>query len=214
MQFNLLTFLGLRDNHYLLDVGCGSLRAGRLFIPYLQPEHYCGLEPERWLVTDGLDQETGRDALRLKHPRFQYDQNFDLSIFGQQFDFIVAQSIFSHATQSQIRRCLSEAAKVLSPDGIFAATYFVGDADYTGEEWVYPGRSEYRPEFMHEAAIESNLNCVHLDWPHPHGQTWIVFARQGNIVPDLSGIGRYINYRRQCEIDPDPGVAQEIPSPE
>ena len=26
MQFNLLTFLGLREDHYLLDIGCGSLR--------------------------------------------------------------------------------------------------------------------------------------------------------------------------------------------
>ena len=35
IQFNLLTTLGLREHHRLLDVGCGSLRAGRLFIPYL-----------------------------------------------------------------------------------------------------------------------------------------------------------------------------------
>lgn len=28
MQFNLLTFLGLREDHYLLDIGCGSLRGG------------------------------------------------------------------------------------------------------------------------------------------------------------------------------------------
>jgi len=28
MQFNLLTSLGLRECHHLLDIGCGSLRAG------------------------------------------------------------------------------------------------------------------------------------------------------------------------------------------
>jgi len=44
-QFNLLTMLGLRENHFLLDVGCGSLRGGRLFIPYLLPHHYFGIEP-------------------------------------------------------------------------------------------------------------------------------------------------------------------------
>jgi SAM-dependent methyltransferase len=194
MQFNLLTFLGLREHHYLLDVGCGSLRAGRLFIPYLQLGHYCGIEPEGWLVADGLDRETGREVIRLKQPRFAYDPNFTLSIFGQQFDFMVAQSIFSHASQSQIRACLSEAAKVLRPEGMFAATYYQGDADYTGAEWVYPGRSTYRPEFMHDVAAEHQLHCVHLDWPHPNGQTWMVFAHRDNIVPDLSGIGRYIKY--------------------
>ena len=30
LQFSLLSLLGLRDFHYLLDVGCGSLRGGRL----------------------------------------------------------------------------------------------------------------------------------------------------------------------------------------
>jgi hypothetical protein len=34
-QFRLLCALGLRANHTLLDFGCGSLRAGRLFIVYL-----------------------------------------------------------------------------------------------------------------------------------------------------------------------------------
>jgi len=34
-QFRLLTTLGLREHHAVLDFGCGSLRAGRLLIPYL-----------------------------------------------------------------------------------------------------------------------------------------------------------------------------------
>ena len=35
MVFNLLTTLGLRQHHSVLDIGCGSLRIGRLLIPYL-----------------------------------------------------------------------------------------------------------------------------------------------------------------------------------
>ncbi|MBN2648947.1 MAG: hypothetical protein JXR50_04305 [Prolixibacteraceae bacterium] len=35
MQFNLLSSIGLKGKDKLLDIGCGSLRAGRLFIPYL-----------------------------------------------------------------------------------------------------------------------------------------------------------------------------------
>src|SRR5690242_11872125 len=49
LQFNLLTSLGLREYHSLLDIGCGSLRAGRLFMTYLLPGNYCGVEPEQWL---------------------------------------------------------------------------------------------------------------------------------------------------------------------
>ncbi len=58
-QFRLLTTLGLRDHHRLLDFGCGSLRAGRLLIPYLNPGNYYGIEPNRWLIDDAY-RERGR----------------------------------------------------------------------------------------------------------------------------------------------------------
>jgi SAM-dependent methyltransferase len=196
MQFNLLTFLGLRDNHYLLDVGCGSLRAGRLFIPYLRPGRYFGVEPEQWLIEEGIKNEIGQDLIRIKQPKFSNDPDFTLTGFRQQFDFILAQSVFSHTSQTQMRRCLSEAQKVMQPSAMFAATYFKGDANYTGEEWVYPGRSSFRPDFMDRVAAEQGLVCKHLDWPHPHGQSWVVFATSSgaSAVPDLTGICKYINY--------------------
>src|SRR5512143_3978771 len=66
MTFNLLTSLGLRQHHSVLDVGCGSLRIGRLLIPYLNAGRYTGIEPERWLVEEGIRRETGRDQVWLK----------------------------------------------------------------------------------------------------------------------------------------------------
>ena len=42
MVFNLLTCLGLRQHHRVLDIGCGSLRSGRLLIPYLNKGNYFG----------------------------------------------------------------------------------------------------------------------------------------------------------------------------
>jgi len=49
-QFNLLTMLGLREAHSVLDICCGGLRAGRPLICYLQPGRYFGLEPEKWVL--------------------------------------------------------------------------------------------------------------------------------------------------------------------
>ena len=174
MQFNLLTFLGLRDKHQILDIGCGSLRAGRLLIAYLRPGGYFGIEPEQWLVDEGIQNETGQDLISLKQPKFSNDPNFTLTTFNQQFDFILAQSVFSHAAQNHIRRCLSEARKVMKPSAMFAATYFKGE-DYTGDEWCYPGFSTFRPNLMERLAAEHNLACTHLDWPHPSGQSWVVY---------------------------------------
>ena len=65
-QFNLLTSLGLREGHYLLDIGCGSLRTGRLLIPYLLPGHYFGMEPEKWLIEEGIKNECREDLIKIK----------------------------------------------------------------------------------------------------------------------------------------------------
>ncbi|MBW1793700.1 MAG: class I SAM-dependent methyltransferase [Deltaproteobacteria bacterium] len=188
MQFNLLTSLGLREHHFLLDIGCGSLRAGRLFIPYLSPGRYWGLEPEQWLIEDGIKNELGEDIIRIKQPVFSYDNNFTLSIFNREFDFILAQSIFSHAPEPQIKKCLSEAKKVMSPTSIFAATFVEGNQNYTGNEWVYPGCVTYTLEYMKNLVEDRSLTCKPIDWPHPNGQTWMVIVHPENEynIPDLS----------------------------
>jgi cyclopropane fatty-acyl-phospholipid synthase-like methyltransferase len=175
MQFNLLTSLGLRDHHSLLDIGCGSLRAGRLFIPYLLPEKYFGIEPNAWLVEKGIDEELGRSVLAVKRPRFHDGADFNLSVFGQQFDFILAQSVFTHAAKAQIRKCLMEASKVMSRQGMFCATYLVADTDYEGSDWVYPGCARYKHASIERFAVECGLDCQQLEYHHPNGHAWVVF---------------------------------------
>ena len=176
-QFGLLTCLGLREHHCLLDVGCGSLRAGRLFIPYLLPGRYFGIEPEAWLVREGLERELGRDVERLKRPAFIDDRDFTLTAFGRAFDFLLAQSVFSHAAPAQVSRCLAQAARVMKPRAVFAATFCEGDSDYDGAEWVYPQCVLYRFARLEALAREQGLECRRVDWPHPNGQKWVVFVR-------------------------------------
>src|SRR5438477_11789858 len=68
MAFNLLTTLGLRQHHSLLDVGCGSLRIGRLLIPYLNRGKYFGIEPAEWLVAEGIKDELSETVIHTKPP--------------------------------------------------------------------------------------------------------------------------------------------------
>src|SRR2546430_14001113 len=75
MTFNLLTTLGLRQNHSLLDVGCGSLRIGRLLIPYLNRGNYFGVEPNEWLVEEGIRRELGEALLEIKRPTFFFSDS-------------------------------------------------------------------------------------------------------------------------------------------
>ena len=180
MQFNLLTLLGLRENHFLLDVGCGSLRAGKLLIPYLLPSHYFGIEPERWLVEEGIKEELGQEIIRIKKPVFGFNRHFDCDVFKQTFDFVIAQSVFSHASQGQIRQCLSNVSACMRPGGVWAATFVTGSSDYEGREWVYPDCVTYTVERMTRLAAESGLDANLIDWPHPNGQTWMLLTRPGN----------------------------------
>jgi SAM-dependent methyltransferase len=175
-QFGLLTQLGLREHHTLLDVGCGSLRGGRLFIPYLLPERYFGIEPETWALEEGIASEVGRDLIDLKRPSFSDVDDFRLSVFGRRFDYILAQSIFSHAARHQIERCLAEAAEVLEPEGLLAATWMEGP-DHAGTEWVYPECATYQADSMGALVEAAGLRFEPVEWPHPNGQRWFVATR-------------------------------------
>ncbi len=180
-QFCLLISLGLREHHFMLNVGAGSLRGGRLFIPYLLPGRYFGIEPEEWLIEEGLRKELGKDIVRLKRPTFSYDHDFTLSTFGRKFDFVLAQAIFTHASQTQILRCLSEAGKVMGPQSQFVANFGQGDEDYQGEEWVYPGVINYTLEHMQELVERVGMVGRTISWPHPAGGlTWMVITQPGH----------------------------------
>lgn len=192
VQFNMLTFLGLRQHHYLLDVGCGSLRGGRLFIPYLLPGRYFGIEPEQWLIEEGIANEVSKELVEVKRPVFSNDRDFTLSTFNRRFDFILAQSIFSHASLPQIQRCLAEAKKVMEPTALFAATFVRGEDNYARDEWVYPGCVAYTLDKMVSLAREQSLACRLIDWPHPAQQTWVIFShpQYEEHVPNPSDLTR------------------------
>ncbi len=189
MQFNILSGLGLREHHYLLDIGCGSLRAGKLFIAYLLPGRYFGIEPEQWLIEEGIKHEVGQDAVEIKQPTFSNDRDFTLSVFDRKFDFILAQSIFSHASARQIARCLSEARKIMRDTSIFAATFVRGEENYTGDAWVYPGCVRYTLEYMENLVQQSGLVCTPYEWRHPNSaQSWLFITEYSSVdnIPDLN----------------------------
>jgi cyclopropane fatty-acyl-phospholipid synthase-like methyltransferase len=179
MVFNLLTTLGLRENHRLLDVGCGSLRCARLLIPYLNAGNYVGVEPNRWLIEDGIANETGADQIRLKEPQFFFNDDFHFDETFGEFDFALAQSIFSHASLEQIDRCLLSVSQRLKENGALVATFMLGEQDYEGSAWTYPGCVYYREATIEQLARKHGLSYTRLDWLHPHGQIWFLMARSG-----------------------------------
>ena len=181
LQFTLLTAAGLREEHKLCDIGCGSLRAGKMLIPYLAPGNYYGLDPEKWLIEESIKQELGQDLLALQKPQFEFNANFDLHAFKTKFDYLIAQSIFSHASLKQCEQAFKAVAQNIAPEGLFLTTFIWGEDDYQGEDWVYPGCVAYRPSTIKDLAWQSSgLKMQACDWPHPNGQNWAVFYLPGH----------------------------------
>ena len=205
-QFEHLRHWGLAANHYLLDIGCGCLRGGQYAIRILEPEHYYGIDPNQWLIDEGIKHELGAELLRLKRPVFSNDAEFNLGVFGREFDFLMAQSIFSHTSQTQMRKIITEAAKVMHEKSIFLATYSPGETDYMGTDWSYPDGIKFTFERVRTFAAEAHLECAPVNWFHTR-QQWLVFYHSSNSA--------YVDQRRRAAEDRDSAnpAATYIPSP-
>jgi cyclopropane fatty-acyl-phospholipid synthase-like methyltransferase len=176
MTFNLLTTLGLRQHHSLLDIGCGSLRIGRLLIPYLNRGKYFGVEPNEWLVDEGIRRELGETLVQIKRPTFFFSDSPDTIAQAKiAFDFALAQSIFSHCGLDLISGWLSAISRSLAEDGALVATFLIGEKDSPRAGWIYPDCVNYQPTTLERAAAEVNLRFEILDWKHPR-QTWALFT--------------------------------------
>ena len=187
-QFRLLTALGLRETHKVLDFGCGSLRAGRLLIPYLAEGKYHGIEPNRWLVEDAISRQIGNDLVALKAPSFFHNDDFDATVAGHGFDFIIAQSIFSHSGPAPTRRALQSFAKALAPDGLALVTILLPPQEpHIGTEddvWIYPGCLSYEADTLLGWAGDTGLLGRRLPWYHPR-QTWFALTHNAQRLPPV-----------------------------
>ncbi len=181
-QFRLLSALGLRAHHSLLDFGCGSLRAGRLFISFLDEGRYHGIEPEKWLIDEAIKNQTGEDLLKLKKPQFNHNSDWQTDVFSRQFDFIVAQAVFPRAGSDCLRAGLRSFCGSLKPDGLIAMSLLEGARDYEGRGWVPAGLVSYRPATIRRIAVEAGLYITRIPWYHPR-LTWYILARDKRRLP-------------------------------
>ncbi|WFB35313.1 class I SAM-dependent methyltransferase [Kiritimatiellota bacterium B12222] len=181
-QFRLLCALGLRSHHRLLDFGCGSLRAGKLFLSYLDKERYFGIEPHQWLIDEAIQYQLGQDMINLKSPRFDHNTDFQTDVFDTKFDFILAQSIFSHCGSDLILKALHHFKASLNPNGLIAVTFVEGESDFDGNGWVYPECVTYLPNSLQRFATEVGLVAKAIPWHHPR-QTWYLLALDHQRLP-------------------------------
>lgn len=177
MSFGLLTALGLREHHRLLDVGCGSLRIGRVLIPYLGRGNYVGVEPNPRALETGVRMHLGESALELKTPTLIASDDPGAVPSEPPLDLAFAQSIFSHTGPDLLAGWLAGVSPRLAETGVLVASYVPG-ADSAPPGWE-PLYVTYSERWLGELATASGLELHPIDWRHPGGQRWALFSIPG-----------------------------------
>ena len=177
LQFDMLRARGLRPDHHLLDIACGSLRLGVKAIPFLEPGHYLGVEKERSLVEAGLRDELGPALAAAKRPEILISADFAFERLSAAPDYAIAQSLFTHLTPDRIGLCFARLRPVMKPSSRFYATFF----ERTGRA-RNPSRSHdhgtfaYPREEMLAFGAERGFRADYVgDWGHPRGQVLVEY---------------------------------------
>ncbi|GLW63893.1 methyltransferase [Actinomadura rubrobrunea] len=123
LQFDYLTGHGLTPGDRMLEIGCGNLRAGRLFIRYLEPGHYYGVDISPDILLAAQDTIV-RDGLQDRLPHLTLVRDLRLDFLPEAYFTVVhAHSVFSHSPIQVIDECLANVGRVLAPGGFFDFTF-------------------------------------------------------------------------------------------
>jgi energy-coupling factor transporter ATP-binding protein EcfA2 len=188
--FSFLRSEGLRSSHYVLDVGCGSLAAAVHLVPFLEPDHYWGIEQDETLVQAGLGIEFPRAGIPTNHVHVVINETFSLSMVPCSFDFVMANSLFAYLPFNRIAMCIAGVLRRLAPSGRFYASWFENPdgTDYQpimrgGGGFTYPDRQPYHYPFelIVQACAAAGATVERVRHPeHPRGESVILITRRSD----------------------------------
>jgi len=190
LQFEYLKAKGLNSKHKLLDVGCGSLRGGVHFIPYLEPKNYYGFDLNMSLIQAGLEFEITKMNLsdRVELDNFFAAEGFKYASHWPQMDMAIAVSLLTHLNFDSVCLCLKNTAQILKLKARFYATIFeVTNVNQLSEPIEQcPGivthalkdPYHYTRAQMEQAAKLAGFSVVNIEgFGHPRNQKMMILER-------------------------------------
>lgn len=167
-QIQFLRQVGLKPQHYLLDLGCGTLRGDVPIIAYLEKRHYFGVEARPEVLDEGR-KELQESNLLNKEPALIAVADIPSLNLQKEFDYIWAFSVLTHMTDEILRDAISFVRRHLKDDGCFYANVNIGnrpDGSWHGFPLVYRSL-----RFYEEACSRDGLRVKDLgpltDFGHP-----------------------------------------------
>ncbi|TFG02106.1 MAG: class I SAM-dependent methyltransferase [Promethearchaeota archaeon] len=117
-QINFLRSIDLKPTHFLLDLGCGTLRGGIPIIKYLNERNYTGIDVRAKVIKEAK-KELKLYHLEEKKPKLIYFKKFNELKFSKKFDVIWAFSVLIHLKDEMLDKCLEFIRNNLKQDGRF-----------------------------------------------------------------------------------------------
>ena len=187
LQFDFMKGQGLRPEHYVLDVGCGSLRGGTRFIPYLEPGRYYGLDSNSELIAAGIEIELARLGVDPARAEFIVNDSFDLTAAPVRFDYALAEELFTQLSLNAVARCVAMVVRKLQDHGRFYVSYYENpEAEHfrpiihPSGITTYPDAYPYHYDFKTLARVAEAVGARAErigHWGHPRDLMMMVITR-------------------------------------
>lgn len=201
LQYKYLLKEGLKQEHYLLDIPCGSFRAGQYFIKYLNAGHYHGIDGKTENIQNGIKYVLAPQKLLAKQPKLQVlklDENpknfFNLT--NTFFHYIWVHALFDHIIHKVIKQTLIDLSCITLPGGRIYATIFLNphgpnfleplirprNGSLRGAIVTFPDREYWHHtlDFFEEIIAEIpelKLDACLCDYAHPLGLRMLRFIK-------------------------------------
>ena len=191
---------GLRHNHRILDIGCGTGRLAKPLSQYLDGGKYVGLDVNRRFID--YCRSAPYPKCEFTHVDVRHDEynpagmidpsTFQLPFEDKSFDLVTAVAVFNHLRTPWIFQYVREVSRVLRPRGTFLCTMLLlnqRSMQFINKRATQPYAFPHRtPESWHDFELRPLFNVA-----HPEEALRRVCIKSGLMVKEPIRYGEWCN---------------------